>query len=51
MTKFWSTVAFRLALSYGLLAIVSMSVLGSVLFRHCRRAGAEYRRKTALQLE
>ena len=32
MTKFWSTVAFRLALSYGLLAIGSMSVISAAFY-------------------
>jgi len=29
MARFWGTVAFRLALSYGLLAIGSMSVISA----------------------
>jgi signal transduction histidine kinase len=32
MTRFWSTVAFRLALSYGLLAIGSMSVISAAFY-------------------
>ena len=32
MTKFWSTVAFRLALSYGLLAMGSMSVISAAFY-------------------
>jgi signal transduction histidine kinase len=32
MTRFWSTVAFRLALSYGLLAIGSMSVISATFY-------------------
>jgi signal transduction histidine kinase len=32
MTKFWGTVAFRLALSYGLLAIGSMSVISAAFY-------------------
>jgi signal transduction histidine kinase len=32
MTKFWSTVAFRLALGYGLLAIGSMSVISASFY-------------------
>ncbi len=32
MTRFWSTVAFRLALGYGLLAIGSMSVISAAFY-------------------
>jgi signal transduction histidine kinase len=32
MTRFWGTVAFRLALSYGLLAIGSMSVISAAFY-------------------
>jgi signal transduction histidine kinase len=32
MSRFWSTVAFRLALSYGLLAIGSMSVISATFY-------------------
>ena len=32
MTRFWGTVAFRLALGYGLLAIGSMSVISAVFY-------------------
>src|ERR1700674_4190988 len=32
MTKFWDTVAFRLALGYGLLAIGSMSVIAAAFY-------------------
>ena len=32
MAKFWGTVAFRLALSYGLLAIGSMSVISAAFY-------------------
>src|SRR5215471_7162879 len=32
MAKFWGTVAFRLALSYGLLAICSMSVISAAFY-------------------
>src|SRR5215467_2818122 len=32
MAKFWETVAFRLALSYGLLAVASMSVISAAFY-------------------
>ena len=32
MTRFWDTVAFRLALGYGLLAIGSMSVIATAFY-------------------
>src|ERR1700745_3013822 len=32
MTRFWDTVAFRLALGYGLLAIGSMSVIAAAFY-------------------
>ena len=32
MTKFWDTVAFRLALGYGVLAIGSMSVIAAAFY-------------------